>query len=136
MAGTGIDSATEQPDLSEGSEMSLHLNMQNAKFGDINMRNAEFGAIDIAGTHFHCTSAGIGDRERIPLRFGPNYHISNSMFSECDLDGIKIEKSNRKNAKIEGSQLEGMTIDGILVTEMLALYKELKSKDNDNTQNT
>ncbi len=123
----GVDlSRTTFEDVNLQGVVFKNVNMENADFGDINLRNARFGAIDIAGTHFGCTSAGIGDRERIPLQFGPNYHISNSLFTECDLDGITIEKSNLRNAKIETCELEGMTINGIPVIEMLQAYQAVK----------
>lgn len=118
-------SGTVFEDVNLSGVSFVNVNMENAHFGDINLRNARFGAIDIAGTHFGCTSAGVGDREKTPLQFGPNYHISHSLFTECDLDGIKIEKSNLKNATIiaETSQLEGMTINGVSVLEALRAFE-------------
>jgi uncharacterized protein YjbI with pentapeptide repeats len=119
-------SGTKFEDVNLSGAVFENVNMENVHFGDINMRNARFAAIDIAGTHFGCTSAGVGDRERIPLQFGPNYDISNSQFTECELDGIIIEKSNLRNAQIRTSELEGMTINDIPVLELLRVYEEAR----------
>jgi uncharacterized protein YjbI with pentapeptide repeats len=40
-----------------------------------------------------------------------------------NLSGLKMDKANLAGASIVNSRLEGMTIDGIEVTELLAAWK-------------
>ncbi|MFP3339783.1 hypothetical protein R0J91_17525, partial [Micrococcus sp. SIMBA_131] len=49
------------------------------------------------------------------------------LFEKCDLHGSTITDCNLSGVKIEKSQLEGMTIDGISVEELLKVYKEKKN---------
>lgn len=117
-------SGTEFDDVNLSRVRFHNVNMADADFSDINLRNSRFSAIDIAGARFSCTSAGVGDRERIPLHFGANYHISNSTFDGCDLDGVTIRNSTLKRRTIENCDLSGMRINGIDVHEMMAAYKK------------
>jgi hypothetical protein len=41
-----------------------------------------------------------------------------------NLSGLRIDKENLAGASIVNSRLQGMTIDGIEVTELLAAWKE------------
>lgn len=49
----------------------------------------------------------------------------------CELINSKIIDSNLQNLSISKRNIEGMTIDGILVSDIINLYKAtLKTKDS------
>ena len=56
-------------------------------------------------------------RERLEVR---NSDLSGSLFSDANLSGLRIAKANLAVASISESRLDGMTIDGIAVTDLLA----------------
>ena len=108
-----------------GSEFR-HLNMSGtvfedvdlsgAKFFNINLRGANIGAVDFGGASFSCMNTG-EDRERIPV-----------VFRNLELDDCSIEKCCLLNVKITNCDLTGMTIDGVLLTDMINAYKKVNSE--------
>jgi len=75
------------------------IDLSGAKFFDINLRGADIGAVDFGGASFSCMNTG-EDRPRRPVVF--------------------------KKTKIVNCDLTGMTIDGVLVTDLLKAYKKTK----------
>ena len=49
--------------------------------------------------------------------------LSGSVFDDVNLAGLKITKANLAGASIGDSFLDGMTIDGIAVTELPAAWQ-------------
>lgn len=47
-------------------------------------------------------------------------------FNECDLNDSVFVKCKLSNVEIKDCELDGMTVDGKLVTELLKFYKENK----------
>ena len=111
-----------QQDISEsefrGVDMSgtifEDVNLSGARFHNINLRGANFGAIDLGGATFSCMNTG-EDRPKEP-----------ALFDNIELDDCLFQNGCFRNTRIVNCDLTGMTIDGILVTEMINAYKKPK----------
>ncbi len=96
-----------------------NINLSGSRFRDINFSDVEFTMAQLGGTVFK----GIGlppdsslQRQR-PVTF-EDAALNDSVFHNVDLSNVKIVDCN----------LTGMTIDGILVTELLAAFRSRRTK--------
>ena len=56
-------------------------------------------------------------------------NMSGWTIHDANLSGVRIEKANLGGASIVNSRLQGMMIDGIEVTDLLAAWQERNSTD-------
>jgi hypothetical protein len=87
------------------------IDFSGAKFFNINLRDAEIGAVDFGGASFSCMNTG-EDHPRKPV-----------VFNSIELDDCTIQNCYFRNTKLVKCDLTGMTIDGVLVTDMIKVYK-------------
>lgn len=107
------------------------VNLANADFNDINLSHARLhnvnlsdltvSAVQIGGSKFCCVGPPPDEhskqaRQR-PVSFD-NSMLCDSTFHNCDLSGVRITNCN----------IEGMTIDGMSVTEMIEAYRQARVK--------
>ena len=92
------------------------IDFSGAKFSNINLRDTEIGAVDFGGASFSCMNTG-EDHPRKPV-----------VFNSIELDDCTIQNCYFRNTKLVNCDLTGMTIDGILVTDMVKAYKTAKTK--------
>jgi len=109
------DSVFRDVNLS-GSEFE-NVNMSGTRMHDINLSDISISAANLGGAHFkHIGSApgqdGKQERQK-PVTF-EEAMLCDSTFKKVDLSGVKISECN----------LKGMTIDGVLVTDLVAAYKK------------
>lgn len=95
------------------------INLSGARLHNINLSDLKVSAAQIGGSTFCCIGPppdkdGKQARQR-PVTF-ENAMLCDSTFKKVDLSGVKVVDCN----------LEGMTIDGVSVTEMMAAYKRQK----------
>ena len=83
------------------------VDLSRATFFNINLRGADIGAVDFGGARFSCMNTG-EDRPGLPV-----------IFKSIELDDCTIQNCCFKNAKVVNCDLTGMTIDGVLVSEMI-----------------
>jgi uncharacterized protein YjbI with pentapeptide repeats len=88
-----MKSKTEDADLS-GAEF-LNTNLSGAKFHDVSLAGAQFVDVSLAGARFE----------------------------DVALTGAVIRNANCSDVSIEDARCDGMRIDGILVTELLRVYR-------------
>jgi uncharacterized protein YjbI with pentapeptide repeats len=108
-----------------GTSMKLHgvkecLDVHNSDisgstYDDVNMSGSTVGNVNLAGCSFK------------------DVNMSGAVFDDCNLSGwkihnvnlggLKIAKANLAGAAIMQGRMEGMTIDGILVSDLLAAYR-------------
>lgn len=88
-----VKSKTENADLS-GSEF-LNTNLSAAQFRDVRLAEAQFVDVNLAGAHFE----------------------------DVALTRAVIRNANCSHLTIEDACYEGMCIDGILVSELLRVYR-------------
>ena len=106
---------SEFEDLNLSGSTFQNINLSGAHFGDINFTDGIFSAANIGGTLFkHIGPAPDKDgkqaRQR-PVTF-EEAMLCDSTILHCDLSGVKIVECD----------LAGMTIDGILVTDLLKAW--------------
>jgi uncharacterized protein YjbI with pentapeptide repeats len=81
--------------------------IRGSQFRHLNMSETVFEDIDLSGAKFFNT--------RRPV-----------VFNSIELDDCTIQNSYFRNTKIVNCDLTGMTIDGVLVTDMVKAYKRTK----------
>ncbi len=87
------------------------IDFSGAKFFNVNLRDAEIGAVDFGGASFSCMNTG-EDHPRKPV-----------VFNSIELDDCTIQNCYFRNTKLVNCDLTGMTIDGVLVTDMVKAYE-------------
>ncbi|HBL84665.1 MAG: hypothetical protein A2Y17_11055 [Clostridiales bacterium GWF2_38_85] len=91
------------------------LNLSNAEFNDINMQGARFGNINMSFTSYR----GLTMSE---AKFGC-IDMAGAEFDGSDLRLAKFKNASFENVKITDCKLDGMTIDGINVKDMMTKIK-------------
>ena len=87
-----------------------NINMSKSVIGDANLNKIEICHVSLADAYIHDTNLGF-QQTKIPLTI-----------KRCELMESKIIDSNLQGVSINNCNLEGMTIDGILVTDLLKAY--------------
>ena len=108
-------SAFEHLDMT-GSQFA-NINLSNARFHDINFSDVLFTAVQIGGAVFR----HIGPP---PGKNGRQERQRSVLFEEALLNDSTFRKVDMSNVQIIDCNIEGMRIDGILVADMLAAYRE------------
>ena len=113
--------------LNMSNSLFHNINLSDAKFNDINMVKVAFYNINMSDATFDCVNMGgvkfthIGpmpdkdgkqNRQR-PITF-EEMMLCDSKFNKVDMSGVEIKECNIKDMKI----------DGILVSEMIKIYKK------------
>jgi RNA polymerase sigma-70 factor (ECF subfamily) len=98
-----------------------NINLSGAKFHDINFSDVTFEAAQIGGTRFRHIGpppdkAGKQARQR-PVSF-EDMQLCDSTFRNVDLSNVQIVQCN----------IQGMTIDGMPVTDLLEAYRKQQSR--------
>jgi uncharacterized protein YjbI with pentapeptide repeats len=125
-----------EPTIQSGKHLALHAKMTGSRFEDVCLGDAEFDNVSLVRAKLHninlsditVTAAQIGGAtfkhiglppglpgKQRPLRF-EEVDLNGTTILNCDLSGVKIKKCNT----------EGMMIDGVLVTDLIAAYKQKK----------
>ncbi len=103
-------------DVNMSGSHFININLSKARFHDINFSDVAFTAAQIGGTLFKHIGPppdkdGKQERQR-PVTF-EEAMLCDSTFRKVDMSNVEIVECN----------IEGMKIDGILVTDMIAAYK-------------
>jgi uncharacterized protein YjbI with pentapeptide repeats len=101
-----------------GSEFE-NVNMSKARLHDINLSDISISAANLGGAHFKHLGPAPGpnrkqERQK-PVTF-EEAMLCDSTFQKVDLSNVKLIDCN----------VQGMTIDGVLVTDLIAAYKNAK----------
>ena len=88
-----MKSKTENADL--GGAEFINTNLRGAQFRDVNLEGAQFVDINLKG----------------------------ATFEDIAFTGTVIRNANCSHVSIEDACYEGMRIDGILVTELLSVFR-------------
>lgn len=108
---------SEFEDLNMAGTQFTNINLSGSRFHDINFSDVHFTAAQIGGTTFKHIGPmpdkdGKQDRQR-PVTFEEGM-LCDSVFRKMDLTNVKITDCD----------IKGMTIDGILVTDLLKEWKK------------
>jgi uncharacterized protein YjbI with pentapeptide repeats len=93
------------------------INLSKSRFINVNFSDVYFAAAQIGGTHFK----HIGPP---PDKDGKQERQRPVIFEEGMLCDSTFRKMDLSNAQIIDCDIEGMKIDGVLVTDLLAAYKK------------
>jgi len=120
-----------------GKHLAEHANISGSKFHDVNLSGADFDDVNLSRARFHninlsdiqVSAAQIGgatfkhigppsDKDGKQARQRP------VTFEEAMLCDSTFRKVDMSNVKIIDCDLSGMTINGILVTDLLTEWKK------------
>jgi uncharacterized protein YjbI with pentapeptide repeats len=94
-----------------------NVNLSGSRFHDINFSNVTFTAAQIGGTTFkHIGPPDGSHAKQRPVTFEEGI-LCDSVFRKVDLTNVQLIDCN----------IEGMTIDGILISDLLDGYRRKKS---------
>ena len=107
----------------------INADMSGVIFDDINLSNAKFNNVNLSGAKF--TDINLSQAQFDGVSF-PNAQflcldMENSAFKKSDsapvplldLTGVSFEGCNLRNVEIKNCNIEGMTIDGDLVSDLI-----------------
>ncbi|MBU3197111.1 GNAT family N-acetyltransferase [Clostridium algidicarnis] len=97
-----------------------NTNMSGSVFGDSNMNKTEICHVSLADAYIHDTNLGF-QGEKVPLTM-----------ERCELTNSTIVDSNLENLSICNCNIEGMKIDGILISDLINIYKSTLKANDDN----
>lgn len=105
-----------------------NANLGHAKFQDINLGGATFNDINFSDVVFSMAQLGGTVFKQLGLPPGSPEKQCGITFEEDDMNDSVFSDCNLQNARIEKCNTTGMTIDGVLVSELLAFYAERNNK--------
>lgn len=88
-----------------------NVNMSNSLLGDANMDDIEICHASLAGAFIH--DINLGSENKRPLTI-----------ERCEMKDSKIVESDLRNVSLTNCDIEGMMIDGLLVTDLIEVYKK------------
>ena len=97
-----------------GHALFEDINLAGSRFNDINFSDVVFSRAQLGGTVFRQLGLPLGSTERQRGITFEDADMNDSVFRDCNLQNVRIEKCNTT----------GMTIDGILVSDLLAAYAQ------------
>jgi uncharacterized protein YjbI with pentapeptide repeats len=130
-----------QPTIKCGKHVAEHADISGSEFHDVNLAGADFNNVNMSKAKFHdinfsdvtFTAAQIGGTlfKHIglpPCKTGKQGRQRPVTFEEAMLCDSTFRKVDMSNVKIIDCNIKGMTIDGILVTDMIKAYRKLKPR--------
>lgn len=125
-----------KPTLSCGKQLAEHANLAGSVFNDVNLAGATFENVNLSMTRMHninlsdvdVSAANLGGAHfkhtgPAPDKDGKQARQKAVTFEEAMLCDSTFRKVDLTNVKLVECNLEGMTIDGVLVTDLIAAYK-------------
>jgi uncharacterized protein YjbI with pentapeptide repeats len=103
--------------------MKLHERKERLEVGKSDLSGSVFDDVNMSGSTFHninLSGASVDDA-----------NMSGWRVNSVNLSGLRLTKTNLAGASIGDSRYEGMTIDGIPVTAMIAAYKAAQAARTD-----
>ena len=125
-----------EQDLSESSFEMVNLegvrfqnaNLGHAKFEDINLAGATFNDINFSDVVFSRAQLGGTVFKELGLPPDSPGKQRGIRFEDADMNDSVFKDCNLHSARMEQCNTTGMTIDGILVSDLLAVYAQRTSK--------
>jgi hypothetical protein len=128
-----------QPTIKCGKHVTEHTDISGSEFHDVNLAGADFDNVNMSKTRFNdinfsdvtFTAAQIGGTLFRHIGLPPDKNGKQGRqrpvtFEEAMLCDSTFRKVDMSNVKIIDCNIEGMTIDGIRVTDMIKAYRKLK----------
>lgn len=101
------------------------VNLQGARFTNINLSKSRFHDINFSDVQFSAAQLGGTVFKHIGLPHGhQNERQRPVTFEEATLCDSVFRKVDLSNARIIDCNIEGLTIDGVLVSELLKAHRQ------------
>lgn len=126
-----------QPTITCGKQLAEHANLAGSVFNDVNLSGSAFENVNMSKTRMHdinlsdldLSAAQIGGATFKHIGPPPNKEGKQERqrpvtFEEAMLCDSTFRKVDLSNVKIIDCDVAGMTIDGVLVTDLIAAYKQ------------
>lgn len=136
-----------EPTITNGKQVVEHANLAGSEFHDVNLAGAVFNNVNLAGADFdninlsktrmhdinlsdlQLSAVNLGGARfsllgPAPDKDGKQARQRPVTFEEAMLCDSTFTKVDLSGVKIKDCVIEGMTIDGILVTDLIAAYKK------------
>ena len=130
-----------EPTIKCGKHLAENANLSGSRFHDVNLADAEFDDVNMSRVRFHninmsdisVTAVQIGGAKFKHIGLPPDKCDKQERqrpvtFEEMTLCDSTFKKVNLSNVKFTDCDISGMTIDGILVTDMLNAYKKKENQ--------
>ena len=119
-----------EQDLSDSSFEMVNLegvrfqnaNLGHAKFQDVNLAGATFHDINFSDMVFSMAQLGGTVFKQLGLPPGSAAKQRGITFEHADMNDSVFSDCNLQNVRIEKCKTAGMTIDGVLVSDLLVAY--------------
>jgi uncharacterized protein YjbI with pentapeptide repeats len=129
-----------KPTIKCGKHLAEHANISGSQFHHVNLSGADFDDVNLSNTRFH--NINLSDIKVSAVQLGgatfkhvgppPNQDGKQARqrpvrFEEAMLCDSTFHKVDMSNVKIIDCNIQGMTIDGVLVTDLLKAYERRKA---------
>ena len=103
------------PDMAERAEaVKLHQSKERIEANDADLSGSLFRNVNLAGSQYDNINMSGSSFEDV--------NMSGWRINDVNLAGLRLTRANLAGASITDSRFDGMTIDGILVTDLLYAY--------------
>ncbi len=130
-----------EPTIKSGKHLARNANISESQFLDVNLANADFDDVNLSNARFHNINFSDIRVSAVQIggatfkHIGPPPDKDGNMprqrpviFEEAMLCDSIFRKVDMSNVQIIGCNIEGMTIDGISVSELVKEYRERQSR--------
>jgi len=137
--GCANEEGTMRPTITSGKQVAEHADLGGSSFHDVNLAGAQFDDVNLSGAVIHnvnlsdisVSAVQIGGAKLRYVGLPPDRPDQQSRqrpvsFEEATLCDSTFHKVDLSNVRITECNIEGMTIDGMLVTDLIAAYKRQK----------
>jgi uncharacterized protein YjbI with pentapeptide repeats len=128
-----------KPTITSGKQVAVSADLAGSQFRDVNLAGAEFENVNMSQTRMHdinlsdisISAANLGGAHfkhlgPAPDQNGKQARQKGVTFEEAQLCDSTFTKVDLSNVKLIDCKVDGMTIDGVLVTDLIAAYKKAK----------
>jgi uncharacterized protein YjbI with pentapeptide repeats len=115
-----------KPTITCGKQVAEHANLAGSTFTDVNLSKVRMHDINLSDLDLSAAQIGGAKFKHIglpPSKEGKQERQRPVLFEEATLCDSTFRKVDLSNVKIIDCDVHGMTIDGILVTDLLTAYK-------------
>ncbi len=128
--------ARMKPTIKCGKQLAEHVNISGSRFLDVDLSGADFDNVNLSKTRFHDINLSDIQVSAVQIGGATFKHIGPPpdkdgrqarqrpvMFEQATLCDSTFRRVDMSNVKIIDCNIQGMTIDSILVTDLLKEYK-------------
>ena len=128
-----------KPTITSGKQVAEHIDISGSMFTDVKLEGSQFENVNMSRTRLHninlsdldVSAANLGGAKfkhlgPPPDGSGKQPRQRGIIFEEAQLGDSTFQKVDMSNVKIVDCNLQGTTIDGVLVSDLIAAHKSQK----------